>query len=1152
MKAKVYLLVCALFLMGTAYSQHYCGFDNDKQNWLQSAKHNSKHQRHLRDVNDWISEHKNYNRDEVDCIIPVVVHIIHQNGSENIPDEMVENAIEYLNSSYANLDVYYSPDGTNIPIRFCLAHMDPEGNFSTGINRVESPLTEVTIPNEDQQLKDLSRWDTEKYMNVWIVSELIRADNSIGIVGNSTLPAMHGLDNDGLIIEATFFGGTPVQTKVFIHETGHYLGLFHTFEGTCNNDDCLEDGDMVCDTPPDGVVAPFDCDNGSNSCDSDEDDVSDNNPFRPVDLGGLGDQLDQQQNYMDYSPLTCYEYFTLGQCDRMVASLLTTRSSLLEGDRCNPPCSLGIDASVIASSSEINLGESVVFTNNSQGNTGTLWYVNEELVSEAADFEFNPLEDGSFFIEVLLFNQEPGCNIELEFTINVLCPVTASFASEFENLEPEQSSELTNTSIGAASYQWYIDGTPYSNLENVDISFNEFGTYEVCLEGISDNCSVFYCQSFDIGTCANGRQNANWFLYTGEGQLNQMIFENDETQYVTQFLEYSENKSTLSDHNGQIEFTTNGNSLFNSNLDPTPNGNDLLGHISSRKGSVFVNAPGSDSLVYLFTLDAEENDFDNGLRYHMIDRELDGGLGDVIDGMKNILIENVDTETMAPIRHCNYRDFWIVYYNEEDEAFISWYVNEFGISSEAVISPFEADLFDHNQIYYLDIKVSAKGDKFAKGKHLFSFNNSTGEVNHYLNYSDDLVAFYDFAPNGKYFYAQTQTQLNQVRLNQFDLSLPADEVNDNVFYFNQPLFAIYSDIQTTPAGDILLAAVTSGMLDRIGNPNLYGSDMQLEYGVYSSTGFLNGFGNYYHAYTSDQIFLEGPTATCKGSEVVYALEGCPEGSITWTISPNCPFTMEDSSISPSFPSAGLYLIEVSVESDCGFLRGELYVNVSEGEIPDLGPDMNICVGQTVTLDASGEYLSYLWNNLSEEPTITINAPGVYTVEVLDGQGCSYNDQISIGEFISASIDLGPDFDFCDTIVVLNAGNSFLNYVWQDGSTGPTYTVFEPGTYTVSATIPCEASDALVVVDCTIGIFENSGIEIQIFPNPAEDLLTIVLPQSSLSDVMFRIFDLSGRLVFEKNALGYLSELDVSGISIGVYILQVISDEFIGNYKIALR
>ena len=74
---------------------------------------------------------------------------------------------------------------------------------------------------------------------------------------------------DGLVVEARAFGASQAGSTTAIHEFGHYFGLYHTFQGGCTNDNCLTDGDHVCDTPPDQSTAAVACGGSANSCTTD-------------------------------------------------------------------------------------------------------------------------------------------------------------------------------------------------------------------------------------------------------------------------------------------------------------------------------------------------------------------------------------------------------------------------------------------------------------------------------------------------------------------------------------------------------------------------------------------------------------------------------------------------------------------------------------------------------------------------------------------------------------------------------------------------------------------------------------------------------------------------------------------------------------------
>lgn len=297
--------------------------------------------------------------------IPVVVHIIHNSGPENISDAQVTTAIANINAKFAA-----SPFNQ---IQFCLAQRDPNGNATTGITRNSSPLTNETMEVDDITLKNINRWPPTCYLNIWVIKEISSLSMGTGVIGYAFLPSAHGQPMDGVVIEAGFFGNSSQTDAVGTHEIGHYLGLYHTFEGGCNNANCLLNGDQVCDTPPDQTTFAA-CNPSANSCSTDADDLSSNNPFT-TDVADLSD------DYMDYSAFSCYNQFTEGQYDRMYYFLTQVRGSLLNCLSCTPPCPTPITAAITnpISTTTILAGSSINFTATTNS-PSPYWYINPNTI----------------------------------------------------------------------------------------------------------------------------------------------------------------------------------------------------------------------------------------------------------------------------------------------------------------------------------------------------------------------------------------------------------------------------------------------------------------------------------------------------------------------------------------------------------------------------------------------------------------------------------------------------------------------------------------------------------------------------------------------------------------------------------------------------
>ncbi len=243
--------------------------------------------------------------------IPVVFHVIHKYGTENISREQMLDGLRILNETFrktredtADIHPDFKPIHADTEIEFALATKDPEGNCHSGINRIASDLTN----SGDHRVKELIHWDPSMYLNVYVVS------NAAGLAGHAVWPS--DADTipqwDGIVISHNYVGtiGTSnlTQSVVFAHECGHYLNLHHIWGG--NNvpefyylpvgqqANCNED-DLVGDTP--NTIGWSNCVLSNASC---------------------GNIRDNVQNAMDYS--YCNIMFTEGQKTRMHACLNST------------------------------------------------------------------------------------------------------------------------------------------------------------------------------------------------------------------------------------------------------------------------------------------------------------------------------------------------------------------------------------------------------------------------------------------------------------------------------------------------------------------------------------------------------------------------------------------------------------------------------------------------------------------------------------------------------------------------------------------------------------------------------------------------------------------------------------------------------------
>jgi PKD repeat protein len=416
-------------------------------------------------------------------VLPIVFHIVHENGAENISDADVFRSVDFLNQALENTDYYDPSTGVNTQIQVCLARRSPGNEPSNGINRIVSPLTNLNT-NNDRALKDLSRWAPRDYVNVWLVKEACGIGLGCNLAGYAYYPGAHGSSVDGIVMEARWLADDEADLTVLVHELGHYLGVRHTFDGGCENDDCTTDGDRVCDTPPDQSTVAVPCTGSANSCDTD----TDSGPF-------TSDQDDMHINYMDYGYFRCYSAFTAGQRERMHFFLEGTRRSLLESRGCEEPCPAVATAGFTGGDVTVTVGETINFINTSTNGDRYEWYQGSTLISTDENLSHLFDEDGSFRIRLIVHPANTALceTVELTQLVQVTCEIDASFDLPSPAPQVDSMVVFTNTSSGAGENEWTVDGSVVSSDTDLNYTFTAPGRYRVCLQQSDQSCALEEC-----------------------------------------------------------------------------------------------------------------------------------------------------------------------------------------------------------------------------------------------------------------------------------------------------------------------------------------------------------------------------------------------------------------------------------------------------------------------------------------------------------------------------------------------------------------------------------------------------------------------------------------------------------------------------------
>ena len=552
-------------------------------------------------------------------------------------------------------------------------------------------------------------------------------------------------------------------------------------------------------------------------------------------------------------------------------------------------------------------------------------------------------------------------------------------------------------------------------------------------------------------------------------------------------LQTAEGSAAVSNAAGQLLFYSNGNKVYNANNAVMPNGNGMLGNFtnagfgSACQGVLIMPAVGSSNLYYLFTLDPLENyappAYPNYLRYSVIDMSLNGGLGDVVAGQKNIIIDSTLGEKMTSVRGAGCYN-WLVVHEINTNKFHSFKVNTAGISAAPVISVTGVPVspFSTAAHAYYELKTSPNDSLIVNtsvmGAELHDFDRTTGILSNARSVVGDVGAFSygaAFSPDAKKLYLARSSIFKG--LAQYDLSLLPNMTAVNNSRLLVDTNYLSEDIRLAPNGKIyIITSNTGGMISVVNNPNLTGSacgfvanaNLMLPNGpgVTFGTDVVVAPPDTFTHVTHDTMICFGPPVTVTA----------PTGYTSYTWSDG-RHTLTD-----TFSAPGIKW--VAGTAGCT-MRIDTFRISSLSDTTFFSKDTIAClVSATLTLSAPTGYISRIWQDGSTLLSNTITTPG--NKWVISRNGCHYR----IDTFKVQARPFDTTFHSRDTSVcfpatfTLHAPANYASYSWSNGVVLPNASFSAPGAQWVLSQNGCSLRmDTILVktghIDTTFVTFDTT-------------------------------------------------------------------------------
>ena len=501
--------------------------------------------------------------------------------------------------------------------------------------------------------------------------------------------------------------------------------------------------------------------------------------------------------------------------------------------------------------------------------------------------------------------------------------------------------------------------------------------------------------SIIAANCAHAQNQNNFWVYGYQAGIN---FNTTPPSYQGGFdILASEGAASVADpETGELLFYTDGVTVWDASNNSMPNGTGLLGGdpmmLSSTTAAVICEKPGSANQYYLITVD--EQGSNNGIRYNVVDMTLNGGLGDIVAGQKNIPIFSTNAEKACIVPNAAGDGFWLLSHDLPGETFYAFAITAAGINTTPVATTLGGT--QGNGAGFL--KVSPQFDRvaitnlFFQDAEVYDFDNGTGIFSNpiILNLPGFGAAGgaygIEFSCSGNLLYVTDGSNLIQ-----YDLTLGnAAAIMAGAFSVLSNVFSCYG-LQLGPDRKIY---VSNGALDVINDPDVPGAGCNYQPNAIPNQQSGGGWGLPQWVYrVGDEPISCG---LCEPSEQTVSIFSCepyalPDGSVT-TTSGQFQFTLQSVNGCDSIVNLDIFISSPPV------------ISLSQS-ITGCGSVTNY----TATATGNGPFQFTIAPTGSSNTTgVFALSAGVYELEVVDATGCSSSITIDNSTAILCPTDFNQD------------------------------------------------------------------------------------------------------------------------------------------------